>query len=558
MWFKQFVLFGMGFLFIGNLVSAQGQHTMFAGKTIRQIHIETLDPYGYSINDTTHIAQNFLFRTGNKWHVKTRANIIRNLLLFNQNQSLDALVIKESERLVRSMNFVHDVSFVVAETEKNSDSVDVFIRVLDRWSIIPLGSITSLGTSIDLIEKNFLGYGHEIQTLFNRDLNRKKNSYAATYSIPNIGNTYIGSQLHYAFDDYKNFNRSLLVERPFFSPLTKWAAGINLIQEHHNDTILTPILHYLPQQFKVNVYNFWGGYAMPLIHDHPKHNRSTNFITTVRYLRVHYSEKPIETSGSQNYYSNENYYLTSFGLSKRKYVQDHYIFRFGIIEDVPIGRVISITAGLQQRNNAIRDYLGARVSFGNYYPWGYLSTNLEYGAFSILTHTEQGVVKAGATYFTNLFNIEQWKFRQFVKPQITIGLNRFLTDSLTINDGYGLDGFNSPTLFGTNRLLLTLQTQAYAPGSILGFNFGPYFIWSMGMLGNTENKLINSKLYSQIGLGVLIRNESLVLITLQLSVAYYPEIPGKGENLFKFNAFKTADFGFQDFQIGQPATVEFR
>jgi hypothetical protein len=257
-------------------------------------------------------------------------------------------------------------------------------------------------------------------------------------------------------------------------------------------------------------------------------------------------------------YADENFYLSGLGISIRKYVQDKYIFNFGLKEDVPIGKVYSITGGYQTKNGTGRLYLGARISFGYYYPWGYLSTNFEYGSFFRASHTEQGVVAAGVNYFTGLIEIGKWKFRQFVKPQLTIGINRFYNDTITLKDGYGLDGFNSNALTGTSRFLFTLQTQSYAPWNFIGFRFGPYFICALGMLGDALTGLKNAKVYSQIGFGVLIKNDYLVINTFQLSFAFYPSIPGIGQNVIKTNSFKTTDFGFRDFEIGKPAPVLYQ
>ena len=236
-------------------------------------------------------------------------------------------------------------------------------------------------------------------------------------------------------------------------------------------------------------------------------------------------------------------------------MQDKYIFKFGVIEDVPIGKVFSITGGYQEKNNINRFYVGAKFAVGNYFKWGYFSTNIEYGTYIKKSQAQQGVITVGTTYFTDLFEIGKWKFRQFVKPQLVIGLNRFSSDSLTINDGYGIDGFNSVNLKGTSRFLFTVQTQAYAPVNLIGFRFAPFVTYSLGMLGNSELGFKNSKVYSQIGLGVLIKNENLVINTLQLSIAFYPSIPGIGQDIFKTNAFRTSDFGFRDFEIGKPAIV---
>ena len=199
-----------------------------------------------------------------------------------------------------------------------------------------------------------------------------------------------------------------------------------------------------------------------------------------------------------------------------------------------------------------------RASFGSYNEWGYLSSNFEYGTFFHESNAEQGVFTAGVNYFTGLFEMGKWKFRQFVKPQVTIGVNRFSYDSLTLNEGYGLDGFNSPALSGTNRLLFTLQTQSYSPWTFAGFHFGPYITYTLGMLGNSETRFKTSKIYSQLGLGVLIKNQNLVFNTFQLSISFYPLIPGIGQDIFKMNSFRTTDFGFRDFETGKPSNVIYQ
>ena len=134
----------------------------------------------------------------------------------------------------------------------------------------------------------------------------------------------------------------------------------------------------------------------------------------------------------------------------------------------------------------------------------------------------------------------------------------FSYDTLTINEGHGLDGFNSLGLSGTKRVLFTMQSQAYMPWNFIGFRFGPFFACTLGMLGNSSSGFKNSKVYSQVALGVLIKNESLVLNSFQISIAFYPSIPGMGQNIFKPNSFQTTDFGLRDFEISKPGIVAFQ
>jgi len=78
------------------------------------------------------------------------------------------------------------------------------------------------------------------------------------------------------------------------------------------------------------------------------------------------------------------------------------------------------------------------------------------------------------------------------------------------------------------------------------------------MLGDEANGFKNSKIYSKIGVGVQNKNENLVFNTFQISLSSYPIIPGRGNNIFKMNSFSTADFGFRNFEIGNPEPVVFR
>jgi hypothetical protein len=533
----------------------QKQYSAFEGKPIRRINIETLDPFGYSVADTIATTGN-LAKTGNKLHVKSMPITIRNLLLIRQNQLFDSLLVKESERLVRARGYVHNVSFLVT-TLKNADSVDILIRELDNWSIIPQIIISNSHTNFALTDKNFIGLGHELRTAYtlyhHTDGN---NNYNINYFIPNIRNTYINSTLHYGSDEYGNFSKSLTINRPFYSAFAKWAAGANFMQQFCKDSILAGNLFYVLRQYKFNTQNYWVGNAIQIFKGNTEYKRTTNLITAVSFLRIRYLEKPIAMYDMSHIFSNENFYLGSIGISTRKYVQDKFIFNFGVIEDVPVGQLFNLTAGYQIKENTGRLYIGAQISSGNYHSWGYLSSNIEYGTFLHASHSEQGVVTAGVNYFTGLIEIGNWKFRQFVKPQITFGINRFSYDSLTLNNS--LEGFNSSKLSGTNRILFMLQTQSYAPWNFIGFRFGPYLVYSLGMLGDAMSGFKNSKAYSQIGLGVLIRNENLVIGTFQISISFYPSIPGIGQDILKINSFKTTDFGFKDFEIKKPATTLYQ
>jgi hypothetical protein len=78
-----------------------------------------------------------------------------------------------------------------------------------------------------------------------------------------------------------------------------------------------------------------------------------------------------------------------------------------------------------------------------------------------------------------------------------------------------------------------------------------------GMLGFNDNNLLQNKLYSKFGIGIILSNDYLVFNNFIVSFAYYPTIPGIGDNIFKSNAYNNNTIGLTEFQIGSPTIVPY-
>jgi len=534
-------------------------YQQFEGKIIRNINIVTLDPFGYSEIDSTRKPRNWVEKNGNSIHIKTKRLAIRNVLLISKNKPLDSLLVKESLRLIRAQSYISRVSLTTHLTGKNGDSVDISIKVLDTWSLLPKGSISNSKVSLQLNERNFFGSGHALNSQYKKRFEDGKSAYNLEYVVPNIKNTFIKTALLYFKDLDDNYGKSITIDRPFYSPFAKWAGGVNLNQQFRSDTLTDASLVYARQSFKYNSHDFWAGYAFKIFNENTENHRVTNLIVSGRFLNVEYLDSPTVAYDPNDFYSSERFFLSGIGISTRKYVVDKYIFKNGIIEDVPIGRIFGITTGYQFKNNSERFYLGGQASFGNYFKWGFLSLNFELGTFFNKSVTDQTAFSFQANYFTNLIDVGKWKVRQFIKPQLTIGVNRQNStgDQLTINEDYGIQGFKS-ALYGNQKAMLTFQTQTYSPWNVFGFRLNPFFNYTIAMLGNEANGLLDAKAFSKIGIGLIITNDYLVFRTFQISLSYYPTIPGSGNNIFKTNSLETSDFGFQDFGLDKPRTVIYK
>ena len=532
-------------------------YARYEGKIIRNITITTLDPFGYSISDTNAYPRSYLEKSGNALHIKTQQFAIRNQLLIHRNDLFDSLLVKESERLIRSQNYIHDVTITAALTGTTSDSVDLYVNTIDLWSIVADGGLTSERINLKLSDKNLTGVGHTFSYSITQNYLNGDHAFSAYYLVPNIKNTYISTRLSYSVDEINNYVKGINIERPFFSPVARWAGGVLISQIRQPGWIYRNDTTRLFLTSRYNIQDYWAAAAWQVFKGKSVTDRTTKLIFSGRMFNIRYLEKPIEQPDLMDYYTSEMFYLSGLGISSRKYVKQSYVFRFGVTEDVPIGLAYGIVGGYQLKNSD-RWYWGLYHSWGNFFKWGYFGSNIQYGTFINSSISSQSVFSASINYFSGLFGIGNWKFRQFVKPELTIGINRALYERLTLNDGYGINGFNSNELSGTRRFVFIIQTQSYAPWNLLGFRFGPYINFSFGILGDEFTGFSKNRMYPEFGLGVLIRNDYLVFRNMQISFAYYPSIPGDGNNVFKANPLRTTDFGFPDFVIGKPDVVQFR
>ncbi len=526
------------------------------GKIIRTISIETLDPFGYSIRDESRVPRRGIDRFGNAIHVKTKVFTIRNLVLFKKNERCDSLLLKETERLIRSQRYIREVVVVPVPVATASDSVDIKIRVLDSWTLIPNGSLSGNQSSVKLTERNILGFGHQISGEIENKFTPKEQAIFAQYSVSNIKNSFVRLDLDYSNEYNNDSRRSLAINRPFYSVVARNAGGFQI--ENRRYTEFFPVADTLiGVPTKYEYVDYWYGHAFKINGENTFDQKTTNLILAYSYNRKAYLLQPSSVFDPTNFIATEKNSIGYIGISKQRFYQDKFIFNYEITEDIPYGENMALILGYQNKADRSRWYSGISISNGKKYTFGYLSTFMQWGSFYTKGVTEQTAFKVGFNYFSPLLYIGNWKLRQFIKPTYIWGNNRdsSFKDQLTLNNYYGIEGFNNQ-LTGTQKWLVSLQTQTYIPGSWNGFRFSPYLNVSMGSLAN-KNALFASKVYSKFSIGVQINNDYLVFNSFQISLSYYPSIPFEGDNLLKTNSFENTDLTISDFQLGKPAYIRY-
>jgi len=529
------------------------------GKPIRNIYIDTYDPFGYSLTDSTEKPEKFIEKAGNALHVKTKNFVIKNYLLQKKGDKLDSLKISESERLIRSQRFSRRVQILVEPA--GEDSVDLFVHTLDSWTILPNLTYSGSKAGLRLRDRNFMGWGHDFDNRYRQNFETGNYIFQTRYSIPNIQKSFIGFNIGYYSNEENEYTKGVSLQRRFYSPLTRWAGGIYVGQRAYQDSIPNDD-GILAQNFKYNLQDYWGGVSFRLFKkENTTAERLNNLIISARYFNVGYVQSPIPEIDPVNFYADEDFYLMSVGISRRGFVQDRFIMNYDIVEDIPIGMSYGITAGVQTKNKRNRLYLAGGYKMGNYYRLGYFGFEAQYGGFLVGRKTEQSVFSLSTNYYTRLMTWGRWKFRNFVSTQLIIGNNRINSrgDRLTLNenDPSGIDGFYSRDVIGTNKWLSHIQIQSYSPYEFLGFRFSPFLNSSLGLISNEGEKLFKGKLYAKIGAGIMFTNDYLIFSNFQLSFAWYNSIPGSGNNIFQTNTFDNNDYELMDFEFGKPELIRY-
>lgn len=537
----------------------------FEGKIIRNINITTLDPFGRTVNDTVNIGVSGIEKLGNYVHIKSRRLTIKNQLLFKRGKPVDPLELKESERILRQSAYVRDAR-VTAVSTHSPDSVDVKVIVQDIWSITGSASASPSKGTISAGEKNFLGFGHQLNASFYYYPGRTTLDHNISYVIPYIRNTFITGRISEIKSDL-NTTRDLSFNRDFYSFLTKYAGGLDLITSKSIGTFpvggsaqaQNPGAPIVFESIPINYFqqDYWLGRSFRLIRGADEDRRGTRLLLAARYLNTRYSSRPTPVD-SLSPYLNNDLFLGSVTFSQRTYYKDNYIYRFGSLEDVPEGRMISITGGMENKIPRLQTYSGIRLAFArHFYNFGYLSSGWEYGTYNYYNLPHKGVISVGVNYISDLSSSSwKWRIRHFISLNLVHGIDRDPLESINLNTN-GIYGFSNATVVGTDKLFTNLQTVTYLPYRFIGFNFATLLFAGVGLVGDQQNSVLNSKLYQVYGFGLLIRNENLIINTIQLSFGFYPNI-GTGGSSWQFNPGSIYDLHFRELFVSKPGIIPYQ
>jgi len=529
----------------------------FENKTIGSITIKSLEVFGPDFTDTSKTTKVWIEKAANKLHTKSNLFVIRKNLWIKEGQALDANLMMDNERLLRSLPYLKDVRIIITPWPFNEDVVDILILTKDVFSFGATGEIGNFNQGeIGIYDKNILGIGHEVGTKLVVNTNKTPNiGYEAYYTVNNVRGNFINFTAGYA-NTYVREGFYLSLQRDFLRPKSVYAGGLTVNRSFKsfnvnlNDLVTT--------EFPLNYIYLDGWYGRRLKHRiNPSDDRfQVNLSGRIRYES--FFARPAPDLNNDQYFANSTFYLASVSFSKRTYVRDHLVYSYGITEDIPKGYLHEIVMGYDHNEFGDRWYSHLFLSTGNLFhnKTFYFYTSLGIGSFWNSTGLEQGLTDFKINFISPLFKVLNVQSRQFIKLDYIRGINRFDIEDLWLRNSEGIRGFGSRIGKGKQRLTLNIENVFFQNRTILNFQTAIFTFFDLGLIGDADKSVLNQDHYAGLGVGLRIRNENLVFNTIQIRLAFYPYHPSD-VNSFGFLIDGIPKTKFYSFQPREPGPLRF-
>jgi outer membrane protein assembly factor BamA len=397
-----------------------------------------------------------IFALADKLHIKTRASVVRQQLLFKPGDRYSHRLLEESERLLRADTYFYDAW--IRPVAYHDGKVDLKITTKDVWTLDPgfnygrSGGTNSTGAKLE--DANFLGTGSSINLGYQSTVDR------SGYSIDLADKTAFGSFT--AVDlNYGNFTdgdmRGFSVTRPFYALDTHWAASVAALDDTQTDPLYDR--GNLVDQFqdRHELVQAYYGLSTGL------HNGWVQRWTAGMAYDEHRFAPVTNSNGTTNLLPDDRRFVYPFiewDLVQDEYLKLYNHDQIGRTEDFTLGTTASVrlgyaNAGFGSSSTALLMNASANKGFreGS-------STLLLASDFSgrLEDHAlRNGLLDASVRYYVE--QSKNWLF--YSTMSATRGWNLDLDDQILLGGDNGLRGYPLRFQDGTTRALFSVEQRYF-------------------------------------------------------------------------------------------------
>lgn len=507
----------------GEGVEIVGPYVRFEGKTIEVVIVRQVKSFEDGWDDGRVGAERMLNSISSRFQDYTRERIIRQYLLFQAGDTLVPFDLADTERLLRDLSYINDVRIHVVPIDGQEDKVGIVVETNDRW---PLGVTATVITQdkwrARLYSNNVAGLGIS----FSNEVLRNKEStkdwgYRGVLGKRNLGGSFWDAGVEYE-DSYRKKNLLIGVNRSLVHPGVEFIGGVvwQDLEEFDNDESNRAYYQgdaWLGKGIKLYDRMTVGGGGRPML------------VPAIRVLdRDHYKRKAVLPDSNRSYH-NYTQYMTSLTWQRLDSYKTNYLFGEGEVEDLPTGKVFKITAALEDGEYETRPGLffdSGYVSMRN--RGDVFSLNFSAGGYFYEEKISDGVLNMKGSYFTKLLGSGEIRHRFFVAMGYTLGIGRHSNDRIYLSDESGIYQLENSVVAGNQRIVLRTHYRMFTQWALWGFRMSFFSFADLGVVGDEDLSILTKKFYVSTGLGVRLRNPSLVLPTVQLRMSLVTNVENPG------------------------------
>jgi hypothetical protein len=203
---------------------------------------------------------NALFRLANRLHATTRPSVIARDVLFKPGERVSVRLIDETERLLRSNRYLHEVR--IRPLNYRDGVVDIEVATRDTWSLDPGLSASRAGgansSRLSLREYNLLGSGVSAGVSYSSNVDRAGTEVG--FSDSHLFGNRTGIAYTYGVLDVGTV-QTFSFGRPFYALDTPWAYGISASQIDALSTVYDKAAIASQYRSKVDNAEAYGGWS---------------------------------------------------------------------------------------------------------------------------------------------------------------------------------------------------------------------------------------------------------------------------------------------------------
>lgn len=527
----------------------------YAGREIAEIRYVRLKAFGPSTDATDLEPERWQERLGNGLHTTTQQMVLAHNVLFGVGQPLNPIAMVETEVLLRGLSYIEDVRIIVVPIEL-SNMVRVVVISKDRFTLggdVRFSSVERWQAGLS--ETNLGGVGLRLMADFYHHASQPEPyGYKVEVAMNNIGGSFIDARSYHR-RGVGHHTSYFGVQRPFFSSQRQWAGGLTLMdaEEDYGVFILDTTI-----RTAYRLLDTWLAYAIRLA---PADAMRPPYMLSlgIKLRDVAHRDGLPSTDVLNPRFGSVRHYLVALGLTHQRQIQTNLIHQFGSTEDVPTGFRLQLATGFEEDVYRRRYLVNGELAGAGYMRAGYLFGAARVGGY-VTAHNrlEQASFNLTGRYISPMFTLARHELRQFVSLSYTQGIRRFVGEReyIVLGNGSGLRGLTHHGLVGDRRLYANLELMAYSPFKIYGFRLAYFGFYDVGLIGYGAAKPSES-LYSAVGAGLRVRNESTVFPTLLLRLAYYPRLPADMQQHMGYYLSSEPSRGFERFYMSEPALLPF-